>query len=186
MKKNLHLSSLIAPAALLAATSAWALNCPEHTQWNQKYNECYIDLYGAEAGGTTEILIDPTKHASSFKVYGYSANHTVIVKSANVAWTFSVTGSASMKEGDKLTIKNGINFAPFSKVIEDYETANPGMKDLVESLIEMNKVQGAMFECKNANCEVPKQTGFNSLVIESQATQASSGMDFRLLDYYSI
>lgn len=177
MKKNLHLSSLIAPAALLAATSAWAANCPEHTQWNQKYNECYIDLYGAEAGGTTEILVDPTKHVSSFKVYGYSANHTVIVKSANVAWTFSVTGSASMKEGDKLTIKNGINFAPFSKVIEDYETANPGMKDLVESLIEMNKVQGAMFECKNANCEVPKQTGFNSLVIEAQATQASSGMD---------
>lgn len=177
MKKNLHLSSLVAPAALLAATSAWALNCPDPLKKDLEKNECFINLNEVDAGKPIEITLDPTKDASSFKVYGNPANHTLRMLSENVAWTFSVTGSASMKEGDKLTIKNGINFAPFSKVIDEYVTANPGMKDIVVSLIEMNKVQGAMFECKNANCEVPKQTGFNSLVIESQASQGGSEID---------
>ena len=161
MKKNLHLSSLVAPAALLAATSAWAANCPDPLKKDLEKNECFINLNEVDAGKPIEITLDPTKDANSFRIYGNPAKHTIHVHSTNKAWTVSVTGSATMKDGDKLTIKNRLNGKPFGGVAAS---------------IVMD--QGAMFVCEGSECNtVPKETGFNALTIESQATQSGSEIE---------
>lgn len=180
MKKTFRLSSLIAPAALLAATSAFALECPEPLQYDAKNVQCYLDMYGMESGDTTTVTI-PTS-VGRFMVYGAPANHTIILHSENVAWTFNVTGSATMKNGDKLVIKNGMNFEPFKGVISAYAASQGLPMAVVEQLfLNPQKIQGTMFECDGveggANCDVTKQTGFNALVIESKATQRGSRID---------
>ena len=171
MNNKFHAISMCTLIAAFAASS-WAaavFSCPSgFTEGDGKTGEVGVCYYDIQEGEQTLTIPSSLK---SFKLR-YDGSYDISKATVNMDnpdgmhYTFSVSGSAQLKNGGELTIKNRLNLAAYAG---SYAGLLPYLG------LQPAYTEGDMFKCSVENCNIAKETGFNALAIEF--TEGEKGKD---------
>lgn len=177
MKTKFHAISMCTLMAAFA-TSSWAAavsSCPKgFTEGDGKTGEagvCYYDILDGEQAPTVPANL------TSFKLR-YDGSYDITKATVNLDnsdgtnFTFSVKGSAQLKNGGALTIKNRFSLVPY---------VGAEMAPFLSLVgLQAAYTEGEMSKCSAQNCNIAKETGLNALAIEFTDGVANNGQSFEL------